>query len=743
MSVVGLDIGTANLRAAVLRDGVATLVADGAGATSFPAAVAMQHGRVHVGGPAAKLQKTDPAAVVWGAKRLLGGGQVALGGYAMTPEQVVGVMLRHLSGLATKQLGSPPSSAVLCAPVWFRPEQQAMLSKAAELAKLTVASTVLEPTAIAFHLSQAQVQAAEFQRLGVVDIGAAGVSVGIYVVGGGTVELLGSGGVERREEGQAALLGYLEECCRQALLVAALPLDDLSVVYATGGGAHTAAARQQVRSVFGRRVVAIRSEGSVALGAALLGGVLTGAFIAPVDDATAAEAAPSSSRGEALGSPPSSRGGGQQPAPSSARVQAPSGPPSSQGGEEPAPSSARVQVLGAPPSSQGGEPAPPSSLPGLSRPPQSTVSFGNVLSGSHQVRHPTEAAGMLDLALSRKPTAADFDPVALPVLFIWVLRRKTTTGTLTVTHGEGTAQLMVEGGAAYVSTGERKALMTACAWPEATYTFDETPPQPGTRISVPLQRLAADGLRALGRTFMPAELAAALGDKLDLAPIPRPEARRQIPRLGLESREVRLVQTTIDGHDSAREITRHGGAGEHTTLMLFILLTAFGCVDWKPPVVRKGQSLAEQLEVQAHQMRKANHFDALSVHWSAQTEEIQQVYAKLQGQLAPGGRWMKAAPEACAVMAQRAREAYEVISDPAQRAKYRLEKYPNQDSDSLDDLLEKRISALGMKVHGQEEQRLAMARRAELRKSFGAPGRGPAVRPKGEPPSRSGGGGGQ
>ena len=82
MSIVGLDLGTTKLRAAVLANGVATLVGDGTGATSIPAVVGMHQGRVHVGEPAARLYEADPAAAAWGGKGLLGEGQVALGGYA-------------------------------------------------------------------------------------------------------------------------------------------------------------------------------------------------------------------------------------------------------------------------------------------------------------------------------------------------------------------------------------------------------------------------------------------------------------------------------------------------------------------------------------------------------------------------------------------------------------------------------------------------------------------------------------
>jgi len=759
VSIVGLDLGTTKLRAAVLADGVATLVGDETGATSIPAVVGMHQGRVHVGEPAARLYEADPAAAAWGGKGLLGGGQVALGGYAMTPEQVVGVMVRHLVGLATKGLGVAPTAAVLCVPVWFRPEQREALEKAATLAQLTVVGTVLEPTAIAFHLAQPQVQGAEVGRVGVVDIGAAGVSVGLYAVGGGGAEQLGSSGAQVSAEDPAGQLRVIEGCCRQALSAATLSPEALNVVYATGGGAHRAAVRQQVRTIFGRRVVVVRTEGAVALGAALLGGAMTGEVIAPVEeDPLAAEAPPSSRRrrdlqagsnrpdgsepalasqdGEPFGAPPSSSGQRAAAAPAvavqpPARPSAPNHPivvppaatlPGTTSAAEVA-SAAFGQTLDPPPSVLEGETGRPSCPPGMSMPPPSLFPIGEILAGSHEVRHPTEPAALFGLALGRKPTPADLDPVALPVLMVWVLRRKTTTGTLTVTRGDAAATLPLIKGAGYLTTGEHKAMLSACAWPEASYTFDPAPPVPGNRMRVPMLRLASDGLRALGRSFLPDQLAAALGDRLDLAPVPRPSTGKKISLLGLDAREIRLVRTAMEGHDSAREVASQGGAGEHTTLMLFILLTAFECMDWKPPVAREGDSLVEQLTQRAHQMSRQNHFEALAVHWSAETGEIQQAYAKSQQQLAPDGAWMKAAPEPCAQMSQRVHEAYQELADPERRARYRREQYPDQDTDSLDDLLQKRISALGMKVHGADEQRSAIAKRDELHKSYGKPSR--------------------
>ena len=806
MSVVGLDVGTVKLRAAVLSDGVASLVADATGATAIPAVVGMVQGRVHVGEAAVKVAAIDPAAAVVGAKGKLGGRQLSVGGYTMTPEQVVGVMVRHLVGLATVQHGAAPSSAVLCAPTWFTDEQREALEKGAALARLDITGTVPEPTAIAFHLAQAHVQGADLVRVGVVDIGAAGVSVGLYALGGGGAQQLGVEGGLFSSRDPAAQLRVVERCCRAALTTALLAPRELSVVYATGGGAHDSAARQQVRAIFGRRVVVVRSESAVALGAAMLGGAMTGEAIAPVhEDPLDAEAPPSSRRGRELLDEPSQGDGGATDAasrgmpspavqPSPAEVAPGAGTPASAGGPPPTPQQPVAAAAAPPRQAAGGQPparpsapnhpvfvpsapavpgeggagvaataaalgqalapAPgvtepevsqPSSPPGMSLPPPSLFPVAEILAGSHEVRNPTDPAAIFGLALGRKPTAADFDPVALPVLMVWVLRRKTTSGTLTVTQGDASAKLPVVKGAGYLTTGEHKALLAACAWPEATYTFDPKPPIPGNRMRVPMLRLAADGIRTLGRSFMPDQLATALGDRLDLAPVPRKGAGRKLSLLGLDSRETRLVRATMEGHDTARDVVRSGGAGEHTTLMLFILLTTFECLDWKPPVARDGTTLADQLAQRAYRMSRQNHFEALTVHWSAETEEIHAAHAKLQQQLARDGQWMKAAPEACAQMSQRVHEAYQVLVDPAQRAQYRREQYPDHDTDSLDDLLQKRISALGMKTHAGDEQRAAQVKRAELLSSYGKRGSRPVARPSQQPSVKPGGdpGGGE
>lgn len=84
---------------------------------------------------------------------------------------------------------------------------------------------------------------------------------------------------ENFERELGPLLDRTEVCCRRAMSDAGLGAEDIEVVVLAGGSTHTPAVRRRVESIFGAKKMAegVDPDESVGLGAAIQGGILSGA----------------------------------------------------------------------------------------------------------------------------------------------------------------------------------------------------------------------------------------------------------------------------------------------------------------------------------------------------------------------------------------------------------------------------------------------------------------------------------
>ncbi|MBI4705343.1 MAG: Hsp70 family protein [Deltaproteobacteria bacterium] len=802
MPAVGIDLGTSRARLAVVSEDGAVPVELGDEA-GMPAVVTVAAGRVHAGAAALRLAESHAETTFWGGRRLLLSAGLQVGGRRVAAEQLVGAIVTFVLGHAARSLGAAPTAAVFAVPCWFGPAERDGLVRAAGRAGLTVLGTVCDPATVALRLAVGQATEGMARRVAVVDAGAGGTSAALFAISHRAVDVLGEAGdacaggddvdtalgalALEQLAGQVALvpsdpvtlrrlrelceqakreqcegegdsttvpvdfvpsldpaagapcltlgrgdvesaasgvLDRIDACCREALGRACLPASGIDALFLTGGMVRVPAVRARIEQLFGRRAARWREpEGACAAGAALLAGALAGEL--PLIE---------------LRGPPAE----QAPAAPAAAPDVPDTPAS----------------VTLPPASSA---LPPSSMvasadaPDTSAPLPSSSALDLVhelRSGS--IRNPTDVLGIARMPLSGSLGPAELDPAALPVLLVRVLRRRSVTGTLSVWQGAAQEDQKIEvrvvQGAAYLGKGERAALARACAWPEGRYTFDGAAPLVRNRPKGSLVRMAVEGIRAMCRAFTPDELEKALTDKLDLAPVVRQDRTKKVAQLGLDAREHRLVEFNLGGHESAAHIAAHGGAGKQTAYQLLIVLVLFDCIQWQPVVARRAKTLPEELEEMAVKLERANYFDVLAVHWSVRPREIDAQYEKLKRELAPGGKWDGAAPEACRRMRARIEVAYAVLRDSRRRVDYRNEVYPDMDFEALDDLLAKRASALEMKHH-YDEARDAQEVRGELpvsqRSSAApAPASGRPAGPSAGPPtsrspgsSRPGGGG--
>jgi molecular chaperone DnaK (HSP70) len=173
--IVGIDLGTSYTSVAAVVGGKVEILADPAGAVQTPSVIAFpSKTEIVVGAPARARLATDPLRTVASPKRLLGrsfdepevqtflaqsawksvrgpdgGAVVEIWGQPYSFTQLCGYILAEARAVAERRLGTPVRRVALSVPVTFRDDRVAAVKRAATLAGLDVAGTILEPTAAA------------------------------------------------------------------------------------------------------------------------------------------------------------------------------------------------------------------------------------------------------------------------------------------------------------------------------------------------------------------------------------------------------------------------------------------------------------------------------------------------------------------------------------------------------------------------------------------------------------------
>jgi len=197
--IIGIDLGTTYTSVSTVVNGKLTMLADDAGSVQTPSVIAFpSKNEILVGAAARARLATDPLRTVASPKRLLGRpfedhevqtflaqapwkssrgpdgtAVVEVWGQPYSFTQLCGYVLAEARAVAERRLGRPVGRAALSVPVSFGPERIAAVGRAAQLAGLVVAGTVVEPTAAALANRSAP--------------GFGGV-VAVYDFGGGTFD---------------------------------------------------------------------------------------------------------------------------------------------------------------------------------------------------------------------------------------------------------------------------------------------------------------------------------------------------------------------------------------------------------------------------------------------------------------------------------------------------------------------------------------------------------------------------
>lgn len=198
MAIIGIDLGTSNSAAAVLRGGRPVIIpsAEGVslGGKAFPSYVAVSaDGQLLVGEAARRQAAVNPQGTTTAFKRKMGQREKArLRDREFSPEQLSAFLLQKIKRDAEAFLGEPVDKAVVTVPAYFDDNQRSATKDACRIAGIEVARLVNEPTAasLAYGLDRA----GEELRIVVIDFGGGTLDVTVMEFGKGVFEVKATSG---------------------------------------------------------------------------------------------------------------------------------------------------------------------------------------------------------------------------------------------------------------------------------------------------------------------------------------------------------------------------------------------------------------------------------------------------------------------------------------------------------------------------------------------------------------------
>ena len=215
--VIGIDLGTTNSCAAVVKDGKPFVIPSREGYNTIPSVVALSDkGKLMVGHPAKSQLLINPRNTVYGAKRLIGRqfkspavtdllgrfsyevvagprgeAAVSMGGQTFSLQKISSLVLAEVKDLAERWLGTGISRAVITVPAYYNDNQRQAVRAAGALAGLDVERIVNEPTAAAIAFAQGR---ALEQRVMVYDLGGGTFDTSVLELHGNVYEVISTGG---------------------------------------------------------------------------------------------------------------------------------------------------------------------------------------------------------------------------------------------------------------------------------------------------------------------------------------------------------------------------------------------------------------------------------------------------------------------------------------------------------------------------------------------------------------------
>jgi molecular chaperone DnaK len=215
--MIGIDLGTTNSCAAVVKDGKPFVIPSREGYNTIPSIVAInEKGKVIVGHPAKGQLLINPHNTVYGAKRLVGRqfsstvvsdlmgrfpyqivagprgeAAVQLGDQQLSLQRISALVLGEVKEIAQQWLQTEVNRAVITVPAYYNDNQRLAVREAGELAGLKVERILNEPTAAALAFAHGRQLE---QRIMVYDLGGGTFDASVLELHGNVYEVVSTGG---------------------------------------------------------------------------------------------------------------------------------------------------------------------------------------------------------------------------------------------------------------------------------------------------------------------------------------------------------------------------------------------------------------------------------------------------------------------------------------------------------------------------------------------------------------------
>ena len=211
--IIGIDLGTTNSLAAVMKDGKPEVLVSREGRRLVPSMIHFENGEPKVGYIAKSKRAADAGNTIFSVKRLLGRAysdlstsseqlpyrlvsgdhevRVEIDGHTYSPVELSAMILRELRLSAEAALGKTVDRAVITVPAYFNDSQRQATRMAGKLAGLQVLRILNEPTAAALAYGLAQRRDGLFA---VYDLGGGTFDVSILKLDQGIFEVLATAG---------------------------------------------------------------------------------------------------------------------------------------------------------------------------------------------------------------------------------------------------------------------------------------------------------------------------------------------------------------------------------------------------------------------------------------------------------------------------------------------------------------------------------------------------------------------
>ncbi|MFX1452206.1 MAG: Hsp70 family protein [Promethearchaeota archaeon] len=191
--MIGIDIGTSNVAAAILIDGKPTIIPSvegtSIGGKAFPSIVAFaKDGQILVGKPAKSQRITNPDRTIMEINRKIGTDYIfKIDGKKYPPSKIYSILLEKIRDDARIFLGENVTDALISVPAYFNYIQRGIIKKACNIAGLNNIRIITDSTAAALVYMYQNLD--KELKLMVIDFGGGKFDISIMDIGEGVVKV--------------------------------------------------------------------------------------------------------------------------------------------------------------------------------------------------------------------------------------------------------------------------------------------------------------------------------------------------------------------------------------------------------------------------------------------------------------------------------------------------------------------------------------------------------------------------